>query len=84
MGMTMAVVDVLLSHMDRNTVQHMKPKTSLRRERNEALSRRRLSIFWFFTASVKAESCRLEGVGEHAHMPGLAPAIITMRRAMRL
>lgn len=31
MGMTMAVVDVLLSHMDKNTVQHMKPSTNLRR-----------------------------------------------------
>lgn len=29
MGITMAVVDVLLSHMDRNTVQHMKPSTNL-------------------------------------------------------
>lgn len=29
MGITMAVVDVLLSHMERNTVQHMKPSTSL-------------------------------------------------------
>lgn len=29
MGITMAVVDVLLSHMDRNTVQHMKPRTNL-------------------------------------------------------
>lgn len=32
MGITMAVVDVLLSHMDRNTVQHMKPSTSLEQE----------------------------------------------------
>lgn len=28
-GITMAVVDVLLSHMERKTVQHMKPSTSL-------------------------------------------------------
>ncbi len=31
MGITMAVVDVLLSHMDRNTVQHIKPSTNLDR-----------------------------------------------------
>lgn len=30
MGITMAVVEVLLSHMDRKTVQHMKPSTNLR------------------------------------------------------
>lgn len=30
-GITMAVVDVLLSHMDRNTVQHMNPSTNLDR-----------------------------------------------------
>ncbi|KAG7234707.1 hypothetical protein INR49_004113 [Caranx melampygus] len=59
MGITMAVVDVLLSHMERNTVQHMKPSTNL----DETLS---------------------HGCVCAAHMPGLAPAIITMRRAMRL
>lgn len=37
MGMTMAVVDVLLSHMDRNTVQHMKPRTSLERRGGAAV-----------------------------------------------
>ena len=29
MGITMAVVEVLLSHMDRKVVQHMKPRNSL-------------------------------------------------------
>lgn len=32
MGITMAVVDVLLSHMERNTVQHMKPSTNLHKK----------------------------------------------------
>ena len=35
MGITMAVVDVLLSHMDRNTVQHMKPSTNLEQRERE-------------------------------------------------
>lgn len=34
MGMTMAVVEVLLSHMERKTVQHMKPSTNLLRARH--------------------------------------------------
>ena len=81
MGMTMAVVDVLLSHMDRNTVQHMKPSTNLRREK-EASPWRQLSVFT--SLQIKAESHEREWVGKHAHMPGLAPATITMRKAMRL
>lgn len=35
-GITMAVVDVLLSHMDRKVVQPMKPSTSLGERRTVA------------------------------------------------
>lgn len=73
MGMTIAVVDVLLSHMDRNTVQHMKPSTNLDQREAE----RCYNQCYYSSASP-------EGVSEGAHMPGLAPATITMRRAMRL
>ena len=74
----MAVVDVLLSHMDRNTVQHMKPSTNL----DDTEGCRHKSFVFILLGMNKF--C-LSSVHICAtHMPGLAPAIITIRRAMRL
>lgn len=65
MGMTMAVVDVLLSHMDRNTVQHMKPSTNLRQEGGERERERgadMAAVEWFHagTASTRTGSHKRE------------------------
>lgn len=77
----MAVVDVLLSHMDRNTVQHMKPSTNL--DETEGC---RQEVFVCILLGMN-KSCLMNSPSVcicAAHMPGLAPAIITIRRAMRL
>lgn len=51
-GITMAVVDVLLSHMERKTVQHMNPNTNLQhRERREHMQ---------VTESVSTSKCMLK------------------------
>lgn len=72
MGITMAVVDVLLSHMDRKTVQHMNPSTSLEEEEGGLCLRPEQRQFDVNVWKIVTD------------MPGLAPAIITIFRAMRL
>ncbi len=88
----------VLSHMERNTVQHMKPNTSLQHKQNTCSSQSRstgecvvcgvcvcvcvcvCACVWY--VCVRASVCVLHLL--NTYMPGLAPATMTIRRAMRL
>lgn len=111
-GITMAVVEVLESHMESTVVQHIKQRSNLehgetpgvrggRKRRGEFVSFQTLKgkmgmknapnqgsfcpwmgrSEWFQAAALRV---RLPQSQKSTHMPGLAPAIITMRRAIRL
>ncbi len=66
MGITMAVVDVLLSHMERNTVQHMKPNTSLQ-HKNTCSSQSRLQLHVCVCVTPAEYIHARLGPGDHDH-----------------